>query len=88
MGKIVIMTDLKEIPTCCSVCPLCVEHGQMRAYCYDTNKIIFDEYDKPKWCRMIELPEKKDVKAAKTMTNLTWIEGWNACLESIDILSK
>lgn len=83
MGKIIIMTDLKEIPTCCSVCPLSVEHGQMRAYCTDTNKVIFDESKRPNWCRLREIPNKKDIDNTKYMTDLLWKEGWNACLKEI-----
>lgn len=86
MGKIIIMTDLKEIPTCCSVCPLCNEHGQMRAYCSDADKIIFDESKRPNWCRLREIPNKKDIDNTKYMTDLLWKEGWNACLK--EILSK
>ena len=34
-------------------------------------------------CPLKAIPEKGDIKKAKTMTTLTWIEGFNACIDAI-----
>lgn len=39
---------------------------------------------KPDFCPLEEIPEKLDVKSAKTFTDLGWIGGWNACIQKIE----
>ena len=51
------------------------------------NRVVYDfDYDEEvhiNECPLNEIPEKADIKKAKTMTTLTWIEGWNACIDAL-----
>lgn len=77
-----------EFPTSCGMCDLAYadEEGVNYTCCamnctLDSDIII--EQTKPTWCPLKPLPEKQDIKKAKTMTSLTWCEGFNACLDNI-----
>lgn len=48
----------------------------------DQMKIINNDI-KPEWCPLRELPQKTDFRKAKTETVANWIEGYNACIDTI-----
>lgn len=76
MSKAVLVMDMPET---CSDCDFC-----NNGYCAVKNEFCSNrEEEKQDWCTLRPLPEKKDIKKCKTMTDLGWIEGWNACLEVI-----
>jgi hypothetical protein len=77
------MTDLKEIPNCCAICPLSVQHGDMRIYCTDADKIIFIENERPYWCRLREIPEKLSVTQDLDDYDLSYIQGRNECINEM-----
>lgn len=84
MAKGIIVLD--EIPSRCSECPCCQYEGQYDRSCGENGEDIdVDWYsDKPDWCPIKEMPEKKEIKDAVNMTSLGWIEGFNACLDEIE----
>lgn len=75
MSKAVLVM---EMPENCFKCKL-----QDWATCRVTKKCHTGN-NRPDWCPLKPLPEKQDIQRAKTMTSLTWIEGWNACIEAIE----
>jgi len=57
-------------------------------YCRLKGEVVVEDFDYDAEvhlsnCPLQEVPEKADVHKAKTMTTLTWIEGWNACIDTI-----
>lgn len=77
MEKALLVIDMPEY---CAECPCCDECVEM---CRAIDKEIIEvngECQKPDWCPLVEVPQKKDIKNANTMTDLGWIEGFNAFL--------
>lgn len=85
MDKAVLVMDMPE--QVCQKCTLCYETEDDEYLCCAVGKLVPDG-EKPDWCPLRELPEKK-----KTFTTLEchsngrWTEGmkagWNACLDAI-----
>ena len=72
-----------EMPSSCDTCDFVDER-----YCYcnvpwfgkDVSDYVACRHED---CPLKELPQKKDVKNAKTMKDLGWIDGYNACIDEI-----
>lgn len=93
MSKAVLVMDM---PKDCLHCKLrkaihinekCYQHCGLdtNGYCLES---FFKEDDlkdgfKSEHCPLRELMEKKDLKNALTMTDLGWIEGYNACIDEL-----
>lgn len=87
MSKAILVMDM---PNSCDVCdfvtvdclsgymicdnPLSVQYGCDVTNCIDR---------RAESCSLREVPKKKDISKAKTMTTLTWCEGFNACIDKI-----
>lgn len=76
-----------ETPTCCTEC-LCHEFwSEDDTYtCEVADRIIFDvkpENEKPNWCPLKKLPEKKDEEEAYTDSAYFSASGWNDCIDTI-----
>ena len=76
MSKAVLVMDM---PKECGKCNL---YDPEYDVCEPTDKYV-RTFGKPDWCPLRELMEKKDLKNALTMTNLGWIEGYNACIDEL-----
>lgn len=74
-----------DTPESCDKCHLFT--GVYTDMTCNANGITID-YPYPKdfkqdWCPLKEVPQKKDIRNANTMTDLGWIEGWNACIDEV-----
>lgn len=83
MSKAMLIMDAPEN---CAECPCCyLTEGCYSDICKAENRGLEEGYreGKPNWCPLREVPQEADIKKAKTMTTLTWLEGWNACIAEI-----
>ena len=87
MSKAVLVMDMPE--QVCYKCSLCYEVLPVGDYymCTALGKEIPDG-EKPDWCPLRELPEKKETwTTLECHSNGRWTEGmkagWNACLDAI-----
>lgn len=79
-----------DMPERCSMCEFIKKTDEVYCYC---GRLGFDfsvnDYmkstpiGKPDWCPLVEVPQKKDIRNANTMTDLGWIEGFNSFLDYI-----
>ena len=87
MAKAVLVMDMPE--QVCQKCALCHETPNDGYMCCATRKILPDG-EKPDWCPLRELPEKKVADKRLAISPLTeghlnkFEKGWNACLDVID----
>ena len=88
MTRAVLVMDM---PESCSKCKFMYEFQGIKkcqlmnclnggASKISQNNFTKGRHDK---CPLQPLPEKTDIQKAKTMTTLTYLEGWNACIDSI-----
>ena len=85
MSKAVLVMDMPE--QVCQKCTLCYETEDDEYLCCAVGKLVPDG-EKPDWCPLRELPEKKDTIIYEnddwgTVNLKTKDEGWNACLDEI-----
>ena len=79
---------LNDMPSKCRDCQFYYQtHDESDDYvskCEVLNDMTIDGFiDKYSGCPLKPAPSKKDVKNAKTMTDLGWIDGYNACIDEI-----
>ncbi len=79
MSKAILVMDM---PRSCEQCNL-----QHFVRCTAVLKSIVgtpkDLKSKPDWCPLKPVFEKKSVSKAITLTDLGWIDGYNACIDEI-----
>jgi len=77
MSKAILVMDM---PESCSECNL-----HKDGYCQSKLKYTYGRIDecRASFCPVREVPQKADIKKAKTMTALTWYEGFNTCIDEI-----
>lgn len=86
MAKAVLVMDMPE--QVCQKCALCYETENDDEYlCCATEKLLPDG-EKPDWCPLRELPEKKEtVHPQECYDNSYWTDemkaGYNTCLDEI-----
>lgn len=85
MSKAVLVMDMPE--QVCQKCTLCYETEDDEYLCCAVGKLVPDG-EKPDWCPLWELPEKKETwTTLECHSNGRWTEGmkagWNACLDAI-----
>lgn len=86
MPKAVLVMDMPE--QVCYKCSLCYEVLPVGDYymCTALGKEIPDG-EKPDWCPLRELPEKKEELAIEQYEfgglGKAFVSGWNACLDAI-----
>ena len=69
-------------PKTCNSCDLC--GGTFHCFCKVNHRDIEDLSIKPDWCPLRPLPEKKEEeKYWRGEHELSWIQGWNACIDEI-----
>ena len=78
MSKSIIIFDT---PDNCDTCPICVAVLGKRYCPIKGTNISKGERDCS--CPAVAVPEKMNIKAAATMTNLRFIEGWNSCVDKL-----
>lgn len=86
MSKAILVMDMPE--QLCQKCTLLYETENGDEYmCCATGKLVPDG-EKPNWCPLRELPEKREINHNKNhyISNF-WTDaksvGWNACLDEI-----
>lgn len=76
-----------DMPSSCMGCNfLHCEIEENKEYCEAREirkQVNLAKEEKPDWCPLKPMPSKKDVKNAKTMTDLGWIDGYNTCIDEI-----
>jgi hypothetical protein len=85
MAKAVLVTDMPE--QVCQKCTLCYETENEDEYlCCATGKLVPDG-EKPEWCPLRELPEKKDRNSPERVEygnfGEEYIAGFNDCIDKI-----
>ena len=87
MSKAVLVMNMPE--QVCQKCALCYETENDDEYlCCAVGKLLPDG-EKPDWCPLRELPEKKETfTTLECHSNGKWTEGmkagWNGCLDAIE----
>lgn len=80
MAKAILIMDMPE--QVCQKCILCYETENEDEYlCCATGKLVPDG-EKPEWCPLRELPEKKELYLSIN-NQKGYCDGWNACLDKI-----
>lgn len=80
MSKAILVMD---IPDSCSECPCC---GDCVDICHAAIRVLKEtdlENQKPDWCPLKEVPEKKSEFSAQNDYLLYSAKGWNACIDEI-----
>lgn len=72
-----------DMPSCCTDCNLERPGIEGTRFCVCEEKPITCDIDnKPDWCPLRPLPEKRDTPALNTVYD--WHDnGWNACIKAI-----
>ena len=78
MSKSVLVMETPEN------CKSCIHVGTFRYFCRINCRDITNPNVKPVWCPLRPLPEKKEEeKYWRGEHELSWIQGWNACIDEI-----
>ena len=85
MSKAVLVMDMPE--QVCQKCTLCYETEDDEYLCCAVGKLVPDG-EKPDWCPLRELPEKKETTYPQACyTNSYWTDemkaGFNTCLNEM-----
>lgn len=85
MGKGIIVLDM---PQNCQWCPFVIKDMRLKTgLCaawenlHDDMRIIPPDYEKPDWCPVQKMPEKKDIVP---LSSESWVSGWNDCVDTIN----
>ena len=90
MAKAMLIMDM---PSSCGECEFCIETGEDRHVC--EQKVIDGlckridyavenyMYEKPTWCPLREVPQKKEYNHYQEVYEQLKIEGYNACIDEI-----
>lgn len=80
MAKAVLVMDM---PESCWECP-CMKELYEYSIC-EVKTNVCDEYEhnRPDWCPLRELPERKKADTDLLTMESGIVEGWNACLDEI-----
>ena len=81
MSKSILVIDT---PESCGTCPCFLE---VATDCCGVSGKDVDSHDKPDWCPLRDLPEKKEVRifflGERDFEQKGYQEGWNACIDEI-----
>lgn len=79
MSKSVLIIDTPES------CRSCYLRGFTLnlQYCRGKLKDIKDVSTKPDWCPLMDLPEKYNGDYSANMSDASFVEGWNQCIDEI-----
>lgn len=80
LSKVVLIMNMPE--QVCQKCTLCYKTPDDGCMCCATGKILPDG-EKPAWCPLRVLPERKKTSYYMNNKGKGIVEGWNACLEEI-----
>lgn len=92
MSKGIIMVDMPET---CEKCQFCKEYKEVYHVKAKTNEIICAAYgnralkivpknERPYWCPINPIPEKKNEHDTNYDSEYFYVHGWNDCLEEIE----
>lgn len=76
MGKAVLVIDM---PKDCFTCDL-ESYRECKAM---FGEVIENEFEKPEWCPLKPMPEKKAVMNRMDDETNMFRKGWNACIDAI-----
>lgn len=84
MAKAILIMDMPEY---CNDC-YAVHMSRNGKFCRAAKEHLQPKAERPDWCPLQELPEKKDTRTTlECHSNGKWTEGmkagWNACLDKI-----
>lgn len=89
MAKAVLVMDMPESCFGCNFLYCNADAGIDSCQAMEVSRIVDSEtYEKPDWCPLRELPEKKEtVHSQECYTNSYFTDemnaGWNACIDEI-----
>lgn len=85
MAKVMLIIDE---PNSCISCP-CIYFPNtpyLNPYCKGYSNLSVEETykkEKPTWCPLREVPQKKDINEAILVSERGYVEGYNACLDEL-----
>ena len=84
MSKAVLVMDMPESCFGCNFLYCNADAGIDSYHAMEVSRIVDSEtYERPDWCPLRELPEKKETNYYMNNKEKGIVEGWNACLEKI-----
>lgn len=80
MSKVIVVTDK---PNDCEHCP-CFSPGMFYGVCeLEKQTWAISEKEKPNWCPLREVPQKKDKDKTHYDTDYNYALGYNDCIDEI-----
>ena len=88
MAKAVLIMDMPGSCFSCNLCHINSSGGEDRCQAFEVSRPVNSEtYEKPDWCPLRELPEKKDRNSPEKVEcgnfGTGYIAGFNDCLDKI-----
>ena len=71
-----------DMPSSCSKCDFCEHQDEGWLWCNRRNKTA-RAFDKPDWCPLRELPQKKEADVYTTAYDKAAMIGYNACIDEL-----
>lgn len=85
MSKAVLVMDMPESCFGCNFLYCNADAGIDSCQAMEVSRIVDSEtYEKPDWCPLRELPEKKETNYYMNNKEKGIVEDWNVCLDVID----
>lgn len=88
MAKAILVMDMPGSCFGCNFCHINSSGGEDRCQAFEVSRAVNSEtYEKPDWCPLRELPEKKEELSVEEYEfgglGKAFTSGWNACLDEI-----
>ena len=84
MSKAILVMDMPDSCMGCNFLYCDAENNSESCQAREKARIVdLENEDKPDWCPLRKMPERKDVPSVATMKDLAYICGWNACIDAI-----
>ena len=84
MSKGILVMDMPDSCMRCNFLYCDAENNSESCQAREKSRIVdLEKEDKPDWCPLREMTERKDVPSVATMKDLAYICGWNACIDAI-----
>lgn len=85
MSKAVLVMDMPDSCMCCNFLYCDAENNSESCQAREKARIVdLENEDKPDWCPLRKMPEKKKTIGTKSETERIYMNcGWNDCIDAI-----